>query len=77
MLTPYRRDLEYHEEMSHCLIINFKLVHYGILYGGTNHKNIKFYDEMPTHVLAEYKTIGDSTVRYDRLTSRRKGTSRQ
>ena len=24
--------------------------------------NLEFYDEMPTHVLAEYKDIGDSIV---------------
>ena len=39
--------------MSHCLTIN--LAYYGI-------QVMKLYDEMPTHVLADYKTIGDSTV---------------
>ena len=30
---------------------------------------MKLYDEMPTHVLAEYKARGDMTVLYDMLTS--------
>ena len=34
-------------------------VTYGILCRETNHE---LYDEMSTHVLAEYKAIGDSTV---------------
>ena len=29
----------------------------------------KLYDEMPTHVLAEYKAGGDSTVLLNMLTS--------
>ena len=34
-------------------------VPYGILYRETNHE---LHDEMSTHVLAEYKAIGDSIV---------------
>ena len=48
------------ERQSNCASFSVKVpVPYGILCRETNHE---MYDEMSTHVLAEYKAIGDSTV---------------
>ena len=43
--------------MSHCPTIN--LAHLAPRCVGNNHE---LYDEMPTHVLAELKVMGDSIV---------------
>ena len=53
--------------MSHCPTIN--LAHLAPWCIGNNHE---LYDEMPTHVLADLKVMGDSLVLSGMLTLRRK-----